>query len=332
LIAFMGMMFASGCAEPTYDIRFDREELDFGEIQQGSNIELVFEFENTGTGTLVIRDVLPQCGCTIPRAWDVAVPSGHRGRIPVTFESGRESGDLTRVIDLMTNVPDKSKLTLMLKGRVVKPALVVAPSNLFLAEVTSRTRKLNGTFRIVNNTAKPLVVTNVETPNDIATTHTLSETKKGKEFLLDFTVRAPFSGPERVQRQFTLTTNDPVEPVLRLFFSYRVLPVIEVYPNVLRIEPDDIKRTETTLNIYIRNNEGNPVSVYDLSVRNDRGISCTVDDNNARPSTRIEVRIPKGFRIDAKPESVISFRVEGDPERKLYSAIVGPKDPTKPLD
>ena len=48
---------------------FDKAVHDFGTIQNGTPVETVFSYTNTGKSPLVITDIKSTCGCTVPRDW-----------------------------------------------------------------------------------------------------------------------------------------------------------------------------------------------------------------------------------------------------------------------
>ena len=48
---------------------FDKKVHDFGNIQNGTPVETVFSYTNTGDSPLVITDIKSTCGCTVPRDW-----------------------------------------------------------------------------------------------------------------------------------------------------------------------------------------------------------------------------------------------------------------------
>jgi len=48
---------------------FDKTTHDFGVIQNGTPVETVFSYTNTGQAPLVIADIKSTCGCTVPKDW-----------------------------------------------------------------------------------------------------------------------------------------------------------------------------------------------------------------------------------------------------------------------
>ena len=81
---------------------FKEEQFDFGEIEQGTHVEHLFTFTNTGDAPLVITDARSSCGCTVPEYTKEPVAPGEKGELLVKFDgSGR--GTVSKVITLITN-------------------------------------------------------------------------------------------------------------------------------------------------------------------------------------------------------------------------------------
>ena len=47
-------------------LTLDKTEHDFGTIADGTPVETVFKYTNTGNSMLVVSDIKSTCGCTVP--------------------------------------------------------------------------------------------------------------------------------------------------------------------------------------------------------------------------------------------------------------------------
>ena len=64
------------------EITFTKSGYDFGTIKEdGGKVEYVFEFENTGSAPLIVSNVRPSCGCTVPEWTKDPVLPGQKGSI-----------------------------------------------------------------------------------------------------------------------------------------------------------------------------------------------------------------------------------------------------------
>lgn len=95
---------------------FDEKEFDFGEIVQGTHVDHLFTFTNSGNAPLVITNARSSCGCTVPEYTREPVAPGEKGELLVKFDgSGR--GTVNKTITLSTNTEGVNE-TLRIKATV----------------------------------------------------------------------------------------------------------------------------------------------------------------------------------------------------------------------
>ena len=114
---------ANSASKPSVPVKtttmtFENAEHDFGVIKQGSKVEYNFKFKNTGSNDLIITDAKGSCGCTIPEYPKEAVKPGESGKIKVSFNSERKSGQQTKSVTLTANTPKGSEI-LTIKSTIV---------------------------------------------------------------------------------------------------------------------------------------------------------------------------------------------------------------------
>lgn len=64
---------------------------DYGKINEGQTLDVLFRFKNTGDKPLIIRAVRPSCGCTAAEPPKEPIAPGTEGAIKASFNSqGRE--------------------------------------------------------------------------------------------------------------------------------------------------------------------------------------------------------------------------------------------------
>lgn len=92
---------------------FTETRFHFGEVKEGEKVSHTFMFKNTGTADLVIANVSPSCGCTIPEWSKEPVKPGADGKIDVTFNTAGKSGMQSKTISILANtVPSTRVLTI----------------------------------------------------------------------------------------------------------------------------------------------------------------------------------------------------------------------------
>ncbi len=85
-------------------LSFDKNEHDFGNINEGDVVETAFSFTNIGNSDLKILDARGSCGCTVPEyPKNTPIAPGETGQIKVKFDSSNKPGKQTKTVTLTTN-------------------------------------------------------------------------------------------------------------------------------------------------------------------------------------------------------------------------------------
>lgn len=89
-------------------LKFDKDTVDFGIVNEGDTVIYDFWFTNTGNKDLVIKQAYPACGCTYPTHTKGPVKPGERGFVHVEFRSAGWGGQtvVKEVIIILGNGPE----------------------------------------------------------------------------------------------------------------------------------------------------------------------------------------------------------------------------------
>ena len=77
---------------------------DFGKIKKGEHVEHVYEVTNTGKNPLIISNVQPTCGCTVPDYTKTPIAPGQKGKITLKFDSTNFDGIVHKSAEVYANV------------------------------------------------------------------------------------------------------------------------------------------------------------------------------------------------------------------------------------
>ena len=91
---------------------------DFGSITSGEVVSFSFRFKNDGTAPLIIKDIIPDCGCTTARAAKSVLAPGEQSTIEVEFNSRGWHGSQYKQFTLRTNSPIRDK-SVTIKANVI---------------------------------------------------------------------------------------------------------------------------------------------------------------------------------------------------------------------
>lgn len=97
---------------------FEKETVDYGTIEQGSDPYRMFSFVNEGTEPLIISNARGSCGCTVPTYPKEPVMPGETAEIKVRYDTNRV-GPFTKRVTLTTNEGENTHV-LTIKGVVEK--------------------------------------------------------------------------------------------------------------------------------------------------------------------------------------------------------------------
>ena len=99
-------------------LTFSELEHDFGEIENGTPVETVFSYTNTGKAPLVITDIKSTCGCTVPQDWSKEPLSpGESSQFTVKF-NGKGKNKVTKTVTVTANTEagkEQVKITAFIK-------------------------------------------------------------------------------------------------------------------------------------------------------------------------------------------------------------------------
>ncbi len=105
-------------------IKFEFLEYDYGNIDQGDDGTCEFVFKNTGKDPLVLSNVRPSCGCTVPKWSKEPIKGGDESGIEVKYNT-KKAGSFSKSITVYSNATN-SPVVLKIKGNVVaKPTVIV---------------------------------------------------------------------------------------------------------------------------------------------------------------------------------------------------------------
>lgn len=100
-------------------ITFGEKEHDFGTIKQGTPVETVFTYTNTGKAPLVVSNIKSTCGCTVPSDYSKEpLAPGESSKFTVKF-NGKGQNQVQKTVTLTTNT-EKGSETVKIKAFVEK--------------------------------------------------------------------------------------------------------------------------------------------------------------------------------------------------------------------
>lgn len=100
------------------ELKYIEDFFDFGSIIQGEVVTHTFYFRNIGTEDLIIKDLIPDCGCTQPKIEKKVLKPGEEGFVEVIFDSKGWQGSQYKSVTLRTNSIIREK-SVTIKANVI---------------------------------------------------------------------------------------------------------------------------------------------------------------------------------------------------------------------
>jgi len=97
-------------------IKFRNPVFDFGQEEAGKTLNLLFEFENAGSDLLIIKNIVPACGCTAAELKKREYKPGEKGTIAAKFNTSGYNGRIVKTITVTSNDPDAPEIRLTIRG------------------------------------------------------------------------------------------------------------------------------------------------------------------------------------------------------------------------
>lgn len=97
---------------------FPSDSYHFDTVQNKKPVMCKFLLENKGKSNLIVREVIPSCGCTAAKPEKSIVKPGGKTYIHAVFNPKRWNGDINKAITVITNDPKNYKQYLWIKGFV----------------------------------------------------------------------------------------------------------------------------------------------------------------------------------------------------------------------
>lgn len=104
-------------AKPLTTVALSESNFEFGKLKKGDHVEHIYEITNTGKNPLIISQVKPGCGCTVPDYTKDPILPGQKGKITLKFDSSNFDGMVQKQAEVFANV-EKAPIVLSFSADV----------------------------------------------------------------------------------------------------------------------------------------------------------------------------------------------------------------------
>ena len=96
-------LIAKAQSSPLTNIVLAQSHFDFGKIKHGEVVSHTYEITNTGKNPLILSQVIPGCGCTVPEFTKEPILPGESGKITLKFDSNGFQNIINKQAEIYAN-------------------------------------------------------------------------------------------------------------------------------------------------------------------------------------------------------------------------------------
>ena len=230
-VLFGCLAYAQESATSGAKITFVKETHDFETIEKGQKVSVEFEFENSGNEILEIQDVKTSCGCTTAKPEKATYNPGEKGKIPVTFDSTRFNGKITKTITVMSNDPQRPRLPLKITGEIVSE-VEVKPAMLSLFNI-KRSEAAESEIVISTPRMEKIEVTGVTTDLDFLEIQSVQTDPKNVTIKVKVNPEKASKGTHTFRGNISATTNSKSQKELKIPVNVKFEEPVRVMPRFI---------------------------------------------------------------------------------------------------
>ena len=116
-------------------LEVDKLSHEFGSVAQGSKVTHEFVATNVGDTDLVIKRLVPACGCTATSLDNDVIEPGATARIKVEFDTSGFAGEKVKTVRIFSNDTKDPITMLSMRGTVIQD-VAVEPKRVFFSNVS----------------------------------------------------------------------------------------------------------------------------------------------------------------------------------------------------
>lgn len=187
-------------------ITFEKTEHDFGTIDKGDKVTHEFKFTNSGDAVLEISDVKASCGCTTVKPDKASYQPGEAGVIPVTFNSSRFSGNISKTVTVTSNDSDEPKKVIRIKT-FIATELDIKPNFVSIPDVPRNDDVVTREVRVSSRMMDKLEISDLKTTEDFVKLEPVRVNDKEWKIVVSVKGNDIPAGRQSAQAQVSFKTN-----------------------------------------------------------------------------------------------------------------------------
>ena len=223
---------AAAASGPAPKLVIEETTFNKGDIPKGEAVTHDFVVRNTGKGDLLILEVKPSCGCTVPD-WTKVIPAGGSGKITLKVDTSKFKGPISKTATVTTNDPEQPQLRLVMNANVTTFIDVLPRDIVSFRQYRGEEKKEELTIK--SNEPGEFKITDVQVTGE-GLKHELTKASAGEYKLALWMDKATPVGT--VSGNVKLLTSSAKEPEVAITVRGTILGQITVNPSTLYFRVD----------------------------------------------------------------------------------------------
>ncbi len=241
-------------------LELSTEEWDFGMKWYGEPCSTDITISNTGDAPLKILKIRSSCGCTAAKPKRKELLPGESDKITLTYNTKKNREDVTQTITLMTNDPERPRVSIQIKG-IVKKVYDAKPANRITFGRVSRDEKATQSIELRNNMDEEVVLKLKPFDEPPPFEITLEEVEPGRFYKLSATTKPPLRLGANAANVVLETGLDKF-PSLTIPVSAYIAPRVYVKPTRLFVSPQVTQKTQRLVRVHYRSDQ--PIKIKEI--------------------------------------------------------------------
>lgn len=308
------MLCLSAEAAPTASIPSNFHQ--FGSVNQGAIVEHSFELKNTGNEPLLIRKVLPSCGCTAAIMDSHSIAPGQTVAIRASFNTAGFQGKRRESIQIFTNDPLRPVTELTIEGFIIRE-VTSDPYRILFGSIAKGSTK---TAEVVVTLQPGISISEISSRSEYLSAE--QHLAEGNKIPISVTLK-PGAPVGNLRGLIAVKTTSRQVPLLNI-------PVIAQIEGDLRFKPTDVSfglvagplTSPLTANVVLENSSPGQLEIVSVSTDNP-SVRATVKELEPGRRFQVNIAIVEGFIGTIRARVQLFTNHPDDSQREISLPVYG---------
>jgi hypothetical protein len=239
---------------PGPKIAFEKTHHDFGRISHLQRATIKYKFTNAGSAPLVIKNIIPSCGCILQMVGKKHLQPGESSYVQIGFDPAGMMGNIHKSIAVTSNDPLNPKTTLTFEAGVMQE--ITANATTLMFSNVPRLETVTMSILLESGNGRPVDVTETIIPGT-APFISCARRRDGNDVILDISINGgliPEQMPDGLEI-ITVKTTNKSHPAFNFRIQWELAASIVASPNRITLHEPVGHEYKATVHLTSKNNK-----------------------------------------------------------------------------